>query len=96
LFSRKREKNDMVSSRQPLRMSTRKGKVALAERRASKKKAVVRAGVVVDEGPIEPIIVQDNDIDKVVELSIPATNSTPVVVAEVKSKKGKKKDAVNG
>ncbi len=90
----------MVSSRQPLRMSTRKGKVALAERRASKKKAVIRTrvigGTVVDEEPIEPIIVQDNDTSKVVELSVPATNSTPVVVAEVKSKKGKKKDTING
>ena len=90
----------MVSSRQPLRRSTRKSKVALAERRASKKKVVVRAGVVgvtvVDEGPIQPIIVQDNDTSKVVELTVPATNSTPVVVAEAKSKKGKKKDAVNG
>lgn len=90
----------MVSSRQPLRMSTRKGKVALAERRASKKKAVIRTrvigGTVVDEGPIEPIVVQDNDADRVVELSVPATNSTPVVVAEVKSKKGKKKDTING
>ena len=86
----------MVSSRQPLRRSTRKSKVALAERRTSQKKRVVaRTGIVVDEEPIEPIVVQDNDADRVVELSVSATNSTPVVVAEVKDKKGKKKD-VNG
>lgn len=89
----------MTSSRQPLRRSTIKGKVSIAERRSNQRKRTVKA---VSVDVVAPFIVQQESlqvneikaVNEVVEVVLPPTPVEEPVAKEKKVRK--KKEVING